>query len=110
MTVSELVINRPRSDEFMLIACDGIWNVLTSHAAVSFVREQIAEYKASDKCSKTWLSDIAGQVTSFPPPFWGCNFCCIVNFETSLYCVNGLKVTGWSLKFGHHSFCPHFGQ
>ena len=72
--VSELLMNRPRSDEFMLIACDGIWNVLTSHAAVSFVREQIAEYKASDKCSKTWLSDIAGQVTS-------------------------LKVSGWSLKF-----------
>ena len=52
-----------RSDEFMLIACDGIWNVLSSHAAVSFVREQIAEARASDKCSKTWLSDIAGQVT-----------------------------------------------
>ena len=65
--VSELLINCPRSDEFMLIACDGIWNVLTSQAAVSFVREQIAEYKASDKCSKTWLSDIAGQVNSFPP-------------------------------------------
>ncbi|KAL5248199.1 hypothetical protein ACHWQZ_G017393 [Mnemiopsis leidyi] len=50
------------SDEFMLIACDGIWNVLSSHAAVSFVREQIAEARASDKCSKTWLSDIAGQL------------------------------------------------
>jgi len=50
------------SDEFMLIACDGIWNVLTSDAAISFIREQISEAKAGDKCSKTWLSDIAGQL------------------------------------------------
>jgi len=50
------------TDEFMLIACDGIWNVLTSDAAISFIREQIAEAKSGDKCSKTWLSDIAGQL------------------------------------------------
>ena len=30
-------------DEFMILACDGIWDVLTSEQCVAFVRERLRE-------------------------------------------------------------------
>jgi len=32
------------SDEFIIVACDGVWDVMTSQQAVSFVRRRVAEH------------------------------------------------------------------
>ena len=55
-------MNYFRDDEFMVIACDGIWNVLTSEEAVSFVREHLQEATPEETSCKTFLSDIASKV------------------------------------------------
>jgi len=51
-----------KEDEFMVVACDGIWNCMSSQEAVDFVREHITDAKQSLECSKTWLSDISGKL------------------------------------------------
>jgi protein phosphatase 1G len=42
--VKTLRIN-PDVDEFMVLACDGIWNYLSSQDVVDFVRKRIQERK-----------------------------------------------------------------
>jgi len=49
-------------DEFLLVACDGIWNVMTSEESVAFVRERIEAAKREGTCSKTWISDIGSEL------------------------------------------------
>lgn len=41
-------------DEFMILACDGIWNSLTSQQVVDFIRERIqkGEKKMSNICEE----------------------------------------------------------
>lgn len=34
----------PEKDEFMVLACDGIWNFMTSERVVEFVRSRLATY------------------------------------------------------------------
>ena len=46
----------------MLIACDGIWNVMTSEQAIEFIKEHLQEAKSEDASDKTLLSDIASKV------------------------------------------------
>merc|ERR1719402_1010968 len=41
-------------DEFMILACDGIWNVMTSQECVDFVRDRLEK----DSC----ISDILGEL------------------------------------------------
>jgi len=36
-------------DEFLILACDGIWDVMTSQNAVDFIRRKIAEKRPLDK-------------------------------------------------------------
>lgn len=43
-------------DEFMVLACDGIWNFMTSEEVVEFVRKRLAEKKGN-------LSSICEEVT-----------------------------------------------
>jgi len=52
-------------DEFILLACDGIWDVLTSEEGVSFVREQLEEGKSAREvtdalCDRCLASDTGG--------------------------------------------------
>lgn len=51
-------------DEFMIIACDGIWNFLTSEQAVQFVRTRLAENreKLSTICEEVFLVTLQSAV------------------------------------------------
>lgn len=40
--VRTLTIN-PSEDEFMVLACDGIWNFMTSQEVVDFIKPKLAE-------------------------------------------------------------------
>lgn len=46
--VKKLTIN-PDEDEFMVLACDGIWNFMSSQEVVDFVKARIEN--SSDKIS-----------------------------------------------------------
>jgi protein phosphatase 1G len=48
----------PAEDEFMVLACDGIWNFMSSQEVVDFVRPRIQE-------SQTKLSQICEEVKFF---------------------------------------------
>lgn len=39
-------------DEFMIIACDGIWNFMSSQDAVNFVRERLEKKSLSQICEE----------------------------------------------------------
>ena len=45
------VTTRPLApqDEFLLLACDGVWDVMTSQQCVDFVRERIAKGMALEE-------------------------------------------------------------
>lgn len=50
--VKKLIIDR--DDEFMILACDGIWNFMTSEEVVQFVRHRLkdGEKKISQICEE----------------------------------------------------------
>lgn len=54
-------------DEFMILACDGIWNSLTSQQVVDFIRERIqkGEKKMSNICEEVTLDIIQKKIARF---------------------------------------------
>ena len=61
------------NDEFIIVACDGIWNSLTSQQSVDFVKERIDR---GDKISQI-CEDVSG--------------CCLsLAFSVAFYCGSGL--------------------
>ncbi|GLV32541.1 uncharacterized protein CBL_00749 [Carabus blaptoides fortunei] len=49
--IKTLTIN-PTEDEFMVLACDGIWNFMTSQEVVDFVRPRLQESTGPEKLSQ----------------------------------------------------------
>ena len=39
-------------DEFLILACDGIWNVMTSQEAIDFVRDRLEKVKGRNSFLK----------------------------------------------------------
>jgi len=44
--------SRSADDQFLIVACDGLWDVFTSEAAVEFVRNEISSGKRSEVAKK----------------------------------------------------------
>ncbi len=52
-------------DEFLILACDGIWDCLSSQQAVEFIRREIAEGKSLAEISETVLDTCLAPASSF---------------------------------------------
>ena len=78
------IIDRPITpeDEFVVLACDGIWDVLTNQQVVDFVRSKIAKGLELDK--------ICEQVSLFAT----CKICHPHTFFHFRYFEGGGKVPG----------------
>ena len=44
-------------DEFVLLACDGLWDVMTSPRAVENVRLSLRRHNDPDRAARVWLDD-----------------------------------------------------
>lgn len=44
-------------DEFLVIGCDGLWDVMTSQCAVSMVRKELMEHNDPERCSRELVQE-----------------------------------------------------
>ena len=65
--IKTLTIN-PETDPFMVLACDGIWNSMTSQEVIEFVHERLT------KDPEQKLSAICEEVRTF----FSCNLICVL--------------------------------
>ena len=43
-------------DEFLLLACDGLWDVFSSQRAIEFARSRLQEHNDPQQCSQDLVS------------------------------------------------------
>ena len=53
-------------DEFLIIACDGIWDMIDNQKAVDFIKERIIQNKKlSDICDEVFNACLAPDVITY---------------------------------------------
>lgn len=79
LTAEPEVTHEPLSpeDEFVILACDGVWDVLTSQQAVNFVRRKLLEHGDVGRASRQLvmkaisvgsIDNVSAVVVAFTPP------------------------------------------
>mmetsp|Transcript_18621 Transcript_18621/g.59290 ORF Transcript_18621/g.59290 Transcript_18621/m.59290 type:complete len:315 (-) Transcript_18621:326-1270(-) len=51
------VVKREQDDEFLILACDGIWDVLSNEQCVDFVRDKLRRYNKVEKVCESLLDE-----------------------------------------------------
>ncbi|CAL4937452.1 unnamed protein product [Urochloa decumbens] len=71
--MQEMVLSE--EDEFLIIGCDGLWDVMTSQCAVTIVRKELMQHNNPERCSSALKRDSCDNLTvvvicfsSNPPP------------------------------------------
>jgi len=64
VTVDPEVTRTPRqqNDQFLMLACDGIWDCLTSEEGAEHMRSKIKEYKGTGTPLSTCIEEIFDQI------------------------------------------------
>ncbi|XP_057853402.1 probable protein phosphatase 2C 27 isoform X2 [Cryptomeria japonica] len=56
-------VDLTEEDEFLIIGCDGIWDVISSEWAVNMVREELMQYNDPERCSRKLVQEALRQNT-----------------------------------------------
>jgi len=94
--------HRQPNDEFMLLACDGVWDVLSNEDAISFIRRRLTQKTADENALTKILEDLLD--TCLSPDLHRTNGLGGDNMTAVLVIFNNQDIA-WSVRH----FIPFFG-